>query len=302
VSLGKIKAGFQLPTVRNLAAATNIAAGTIKHAYDVLELEGLVRKKRGAGSFINTPLLKTEKGSKDQALEAIDNFLDRMEELSFNSKEIRSILELKLKERETHPHVVTIAAVDCNPESLRMMGRQILGAAHTEVTPYLLAPVLEQEEKFAPRADLIVTTTTHYDLLCQKVNGGRRPMRVVMAVSPDTVANIAALPHQTELGVICASERFAEIIRGVIQRYSRLNNPPRFAFFGNEEAIKQTLAETGRIILPTDYADFASEAEMEMILAAKETHSPIDYRYQIERGSFIHLEDHISRLWASKRV
>ena len=52
IKKGDAPAGTQLPTVLQMAEAMGLARGTIKRAYDELELMGLVEKVQGRGTFV----------------------------------------------------------------------------------------------------------------------------------------------------------------------------------------------------------------------------------------------------------
>ena len=52
IRAGRLAAGAQLPTVLAMAEDLGLARGTIKRAYDELELLGLVEKVQGRGTFV----------------------------------------------------------------------------------------------------------------------------------------------------------------------------------------------------------------------------------------------------------
>ena len=52
---GGLPSGAQLPSIRKLAQTVNVNKLTVLEAYSMLEAEGLVQAKRGAGYFINPP-------------------------------------------------------------------------------------------------------------------------------------------------------------------------------------------------------------------------------------------------------
>ena len=84
---GRLAPGDKLPTVRQLAEETGLAQGTVKHAYDELEKEGLNEMVQGRGTFVRGREESASGGRKDLAMAAIDALLDRMEELGFSSRE-----------------------------------------------------------------------------------------------------------------------------------------------------------------------------------------------------------------------
>lgn len=51
---GHLKEGDPLPSVRNVATETRINPLTVLKAYQQLEAEGLVEKRRGRGMFVDT--------------------------------------------------------------------------------------------------------------------------------------------------------------------------------------------------------------------------------------------------------
>jgi len=52
-SIGVMKAGEQLPTVRLLATKLNVNPNTVQKAYSILENDGIIYSVRGKGSFIS---------------------------------------------------------------------------------------------------------------------------------------------------------------------------------------------------------------------------------------------------------
>jgi len=55
IAAGDLQADELLPSIRELALALNVSVITIKRAYQDLESEGLIRTRRGLGSFV-TPV------------------------------------------------------------------------------------------------------------------------------------------------------------------------------------------------------------------------------------------------------
>src|SRR6187401_2095266 len=52
IASGRLKAGDQLPTVRQLAVELRINANTVARVYAELERAGVIETRRGVGSFI----------------------------------------------------------------------------------------------------------------------------------------------------------------------------------------------------------------------------------------------------------
>ncbi|MDR3161922.1 MAG: GntR family transcriptional regulator, partial [Spirochaetaceae bacterium] len=301
IARGILPPGYQLPTVRDLAERSGISHGTIKHAYDMLEREGLIKKNRGSGTFVAFPKEIERGGAKVKALAAIDHLLDEMEQLSFSPRDIRIFLDLKLREREEHIRQVTVAAVDCSPEPLSVMYRQILDLPHTEVYKYLLDEVITTPKPFDPAADLVVTTPTHYEDLARKMLHGREPTRLVMAIATSTALELAAIPPDTRLGIACASRRFAQVMLRACEEYGKLLHPVEVVYFGDGDSLSRIARECNRLLLPPNYELFSSPVEALILKSVKESHRPIHYRYQVERGSLLYLEEQINRIYKNNQ-
>ncbi|MEV7777993.1 GntR family transcriptional regulator [Kitasatospora sp. NPDC088351] len=67
--LGVLRPGDQLPTAREVVAATAINPNTVLKAYRELEREGLVDSRRGVGTFVRRTLAKPQ-AAEDSALHA----------------------------------------------------------------------------------------------------------------------------------------------------------------------------------------------------------------------------------------
>ena len=53
IATGRLKAGDQLPTVRQMAVELRVNANTVARVYAELERSGVIETKRGVGSFIS---------------------------------------------------------------------------------------------------------------------------------------------------------------------------------------------------------------------------------------------------------
>jgi DNA-binding transcriptional regulator YhcF (GntR family) len=300
IALGKLPPGYQLPTVRDLARESGISQGTIKHAYDMLEQSGLIKKTRGSGTFVYSAKVELD-SAKAKAMRAIDEMLDKTLELSFSLSNIRIFLDLKLREREEQALQVMVAAVDCSPEALAMMCGQIAELPHTEVSKYLLDEVLKSPGHFNPAVNLVVTTQTHYEDLIGKMLPGSQPCRLAMTIATKTALELAALPSRTRLGIIAASERYSQLMLQACETFGKLANPATLAFFGDKNSIQKQIKECDRLLLPSNYEFFASQEEAALIRSCEKSHRPIFYHYQLERGSLLFLEEQVEKIFKASQ-
>ncbi|MEZ5247044.1 MAG: GntR family transcriptional regulator [Acidimicrobiales bacterium] len=55
VASGALRAGVQLPTIRQLAADLGLSKGSVERAFQLLESEALIETRGRAGSFVRSP-------------------------------------------------------------------------------------------------------------------------------------------------------------------------------------------------------------------------------------------------------
>ncbi|MCE1254391.1 MAG: GntR family transcriptional regulator, partial [Anaerolineae bacterium] len=86
VTVGDLKQGDQLPTVRELAVELRINFNTVARAYRVLDVNGLISTQRGRGTYIwEKPL--NERGRdeirKNRLTELTGRFLEELYQLGY---------------------------------------------------------------------------------------------------------------------------------------------------------------------------------------------------------------------------
>ena len=90
VLAGQLPEGHQLVSVRDLAAQINVNPMTISKAYSLLEMDGLLERRRGVGLFV-ARLRKNQKSrTKTQLLEQILN------------RAVATAVQLDISEDEVH--------------------------------------------------------------------------------------------------------------------------------------------------------------------------------------------------------
>lgn len=301
IKRGELTFGDQLPTVQEMSAQLGIARGTIKRAYDELEQRHLIEKVQGRGSFVcHRAVDKTSR--KEQAMEAIDELLDRLSALDFSEAEIRIILNLKLQERSEGAKYLKVAAVECNPESLAQMSAQFRRMDHVDLYSYLLDDILAYPYKLDDDVDLIVTTTEHIALLEERLSMPQKLLRVALRLSPRCVAQLVRLPAETRIGILCESEKFGQLLARACTQYSDGTVPPLVQLFSQEAQLPSFLSSHDVTLVPEDYERFCG-GDIAQQLEKKETAGTlIRCGYQMDEGSLIHLEEKISRLKEKRAI
>lgn len=94
ITRGNLKVGEQLPTVRALAVQLQVNLNTISKAYRELEIQNVLEKQQGTGTFIGPATLKISTNEQKLKLESIcGEFLSIASTYGFTVEEI--INELK---------------------------------------------------------------------------------------------------------------------------------------------------------------------------------------------------------------
>ena len=102
IAHGKLKAGDQLPTVRQLAVDLRVNANTIAKVYLALERDGIVQTKLGVGPFISGvhPPAVHDAHRERRLKELVDRLLADAASIGFTPREISKYLARRMKEGE----------------------------------------------------------------------------------------------------------------------------------------------------------------------------------------------------------
>ena len=102
ITLGKMKAGEKIPSVRKLALELTVNVNTVQRALQEMNTQGILYTKRGEGNFVteDTELLSRTKQSLIN--NELDEFVQNMEKLGVKQDELVSTLTDYLEHSEDH--------------------------------------------------------------------------------------------------------------------------------------------------------------------------------------------------------
>lgn len=302
IKSGKLEAGFKLPTVRELADEMNISRGTIKHAYEYLEQLGAIEMVQGRGSFV---LGKTESDSfsrKERAMTAIDKLFNELEALKFTPREIEIYLSLKLRELDEKYDLVKVALVDCNPETINLIEKQLSSIEYAELASFSLSDVYEVADKLNSDYDIVLTTTTHYGQIESIMKSGTPLGMLAMVPDKSTLVALAKLGDDEKVGIACASSNFAGVIRTNCSGMGHWADAMPVHFFGKADALNSFLSGKTVLLVPEGYEAFTGVRERKVLRDfIAEGGNIIPYNYIIDRGSFAYVGNLINRCLNEKR-
>jgi GntR family transcriptional regulator len=98
IETGAVRAGEQLPSVRQMAGDLVINPNTVVRAYRELEHEGIIELKHGSGAFICDSLVPRG-GLMQKAQTVVQAAIARLASLDLNEEEIRRLVENELASR-----------------------------------------------------------------------------------------------------------------------------------------------------------------------------------------------------------
>lgn len=284
ISEGQLKEGDALPTEREFAVSAGLSRGTVSLAYAELKREGILTATRGRGSRVASDRNVGTHSRKEQAIRVLGNALERMEGLGFSPREVKAFIHLLLLEREGRGTRVQGALVDCNPEALGMLGRQLEGQLQLDLTPLLLEDFARLNPSELAGFDLVLTTESHapqvLGQLARTAFSSERLLSVAVSPSRETLIALARVPEATPIRVEARSRRFAEIIREHLSRLGHSN---------------VCLAVVGDADVPT-----ASPADRIVAPAGEATADAIPFDYQVDRGSLLRVEEAVTTLLLHK--
>lgn len=291
--------GHQLPTVQELTQELGIARGTVKRAYDELELLGLVEKVQGRGTFVCYQ--PSNSGSrKEQAMAAIDAVLDQMENMGFSASEINIFLNLKLRERAEKEAHIKVAVVECNPETLSQISEQLRHINGVDLYPFLLGSVQQYPYKLGEDYDLIVTTANHSAYLESVVPAKKKVVRVALRLSPTSLSQIIKLRRGKNIGIIAHSRRFGDLLYNTCSEYTEGVTICQPMVAESETDVIKYLEGKDVVLVTKTYEKYYSQEIIAKLQRFRG--SVIDCAYEMDEGSVLYLETKISRLLEEKKI
>lgn len=299
VKKGILMPGQQLPTVHEMAQTLGIAKGTIKRAYDELEHQGLLEKIQGRGTFICYQ--PANSGSrKEQAMAAIDALLDKLEEMGFSQTEINIFLTLKQRERSEDLSTLKVAVVECNPEMVSQLSEQIRGIKNIELHSYLLDTIRQYPYNLDEEIELVVTTANHADYIETILSDRKKLTRIAYRFSMETISGIGKLKTGDNIGILCSSNRFCDLIYQSCKKYARNLSLPKPQLFSSDLDAEAFLTGLDAVLVPKDYEKYCSLQTAQKLREFEKYGKLIQCAYEMDEGSFLHLEEKLRILRETK--
>lgn len=303
IRTGQLSVGTKLPTVRELADNMDLSQGTIKRCYEYLRELGVVEMTQGKGTFVLGEEDENAGSRKDRAMAAIDELFVTLDDLGFTPREMEIYISLKLHGLEEKYDVVKVAVVDCNPETLQLLESQLSQIGYAQIALFSLNQLYEIADKLKNDYDLVLTTSSHFGEVESALKTRDKLGMMAMRPATATVIELAKLDEGCKVGIVCASDIFAGLVRKNCSGIGQWSGSmPSHLLGSGTEKLRAFLGDKGAAILPEKFEVFASAEERRALQAFEEAGGRIiSYNYTIDRGSFMYVESLIKRVINQKR-
>jgi GntR family transcriptional regulator len=91
--LGLLRAGDQLPTVKDVAGSLAINPNTVLKAYRLLEYEGLVAAKPGVGTFVTTTVSDASVAEHNRLSLELSAWIRRARQAGLDAEDIEALFQ-----------------------------------------------------------------------------------------------------------------------------------------------------------------------------------------------------------------
>jgi GntR family transcriptional regulator len=227
IQSGQMRAGTQLPTVRQLAGFLRVNRNTVSKVFSEMQREGYLSCEPGRGTFVSAAKAKSESKveSMHKLLAVVDEALDRAVKLGFSPEELFLTLYARTQASPAASggkKKVKALFIECSRPELEMFSAELKKEVGIQLDSMLVgdfAKTVEKDLESLRRYGLIVTTFYHI----REVQGlledsGMEVVALMVDTSIETLMRLTSLPEGTRVGVACTTRAGAENMKLSIQR------------------------------------------------------------------------------------
>lgn len=208
-----LEPGDQLPTETSLSKSLKISRNTVGMAYQRLEQDGFVESTPGRGTFVTHGASATSApatNKKDRIGRLLDLAIEEVLSVGMSLDDYSTLFKRHLSKQRKKIRSSRICFIECNDEQLLIFADDINREIGISITPILL----ENFRKKAPdsmailhKADIILTSVYHSSEVVTLLPD-RRIDVVGLHPQLDSLIQIAKLPPDSRIGLVCTSKQF----------------------------------------------------------------------------------------------
>ncbi|MCL2532406.1 MAG: GntR family transcriptional regulator [Oscillospiraceae bacterium] len=300
IERNNISSGDKLPTERELSEHLSVSRVTVKTAYQLLAQQGIISSRQGSGSFVKRDEALAQQLRNEQAAHMLGGTVAALAELGITAAEMTLMFEACLAQNPKS--TVRIALVFGSVEALVDVRNQLSHLPNTDISVFIMESIAHNSnpEELLRNFDIIVTPAQWYETVVKLLPTlTSRVVRAAVSQSNDTIIGLTSLQRDARIGVICRSNYFLKIVKGVLNFYG----------FATDEV--QTLLEVdyttkthfpggidALIAFPHAHIftnpDFQLHCEELLAKGVK----IIAFDQHVEKGTFIYIEDCVHEIMA----
>lgn len=210
IETGIRKNGSQLPTVRELAAELHLNYNTIREVYKDLERHGYVSADQGRGVFVSAGKPDSIR-LRERLDDLIQDTLFEAKSQGLSSEDLLLQTFSRAAEQKKHPNKTRLLFLECNSADLKHHIDTIRKNLGISSEGCLFPELKKKKPGFLSEFDIVATTMYHYFEAKEMVDSNIDLLGMVVQPSiSKVVSKIAALPANTEIGLICTTESNAK--------------------------------------------------------------------------------------------
>lgn len=298
IARGDHRPGQRLPSIRELAEAHGLSVSTARYAYDLLERQGLIQRRKGRGTYVAGPPepLRPE-SRKEKALEAIDGAIRTLAGLGFSAREMEIFFDLRLRQQVEATRPVRIALVAATPEERSIMARALsdLGGVQCDRIPF--SELADRPDRLMAGFDLIVCPEELRADLEACVGSGRDLSPVAITVSQQTLLSCGRIPREARVGILTVSSGFAKILEQTCRGVWVTDHPPVYELFGQVDRTGRLIEACDVILVSPDYSSLVGSEERALLRGESAMgRQVIRAAFDLDRGSRLYLEEAVRRI------
>jgi len=275
IATGALKAGVQLPTVRQLAGFLRINRNTAARALAALHQDGYVESRRGRGTFVTETPPTHARGAARNLERLVDHTLERARRLGFTQEELMATLAAHTGQGR-RPGAARLRAllVECNPPELAQYAEQLEAELPLQVERMLadeFARRAAEEPDLLRGVRVVVTTFFHIHEVKRALPAGGPPVVALLSeANISTLQRLTELPEGTVVGLVCNTPRGSQNILASVQSAGLSHLVPVLASADDPWSIDRMLERTRLVVCSDPAADKIREhlpADVEVIRA-----------------------------------
>ena len=260
ISTGNLKAGMQLPTVRQLAGFLRINRNTVARALAALHQDGYLESRQGRGTFvIDRP--PAREGRAARSLERlVEDALARARRLGFTHEELLATIAAHAAHRRTpRPAKIRALLIECNQPELSHYREQLEQELPLHVDRLLVEEFrarVATDPEFLKGYRVVITTFFHiHEVKLASPPGAPPVVALLSEANISTLLRLTELPEGTTVGLVCNTPNGSQNLLSSVQSAGLAHLIPVLASADDPWSIDRMLEKTRTIVCSEQAVD-----------------------------------------------